>query len=72
MEGVTVLDKVRNDEVRSRLGQVAVLSRVEKKQTEWVRKVEDMTDDRMVKKVFVENVPGKWPRGRPRKDGPMA
>ena len=67
VEGVTRLDKVRNEEVRSRLGQVAVLSRVEKKQTEWARKVEDMTDDRMVKKVFVQSVPGKRPRGRPRK-----
>ena len=67
VEGVTMLDKVRNEEVRSRLGQVAVLSRVEKKQTEWARKVEDMTDDRMVKKVFVQSVPGKRPRGRPRK-----
>ena len=26
-----------------------------------------MTDDRMVKKVFVENVLGKWPRGKPKK-----
>ena len=49
---------MRNEEVRARLGQVAVLSRVEKKQTEWARKVEDMTNDRMVKKVYVENVPG--------------
>ena len=62
-----MLDKVRNEEVRSRLGQVAVLSRAEKKQTEWARKAEDMTNDRMVKNVFVENVPGKRPRGRPRK-----
>ena len=28
---------------------------------------EEMSDDRMVKKVFVENVPGRRPRGRPRK-----
>ena len=32
------------------------------------RKMEGMTDDRMVKKVFVENgLPGRRPRGRPRK-----
>ena len=58
---------MRNEEVRSRLGQVAVLSRVEKKQTELARKVEDMTYDRVVKKVLVENVPGKRPKERPRK-----
>ena len=26
-----------------------------------------MTDDRMEKKVFVKNMPGRRPRGRPRK-----
>ena len=61
-----IWDKVRNEDIRSRLGQLAVVSRVEKK-TEWLRKVEGMTDDRMVKKVFVENVPGRRPRRRSRK-----
>ena len=67
VEGVTMLDKVRNVDIRSRLGQVAVVSRVENKKTEWLKKIEEMTDDRMVKKVYMENVPGKRPRGRPRK-----
>ena len=64
-----MLDKVRNVDIRSILGQVAVVLRVEKKKTaaEWLRKMEEMTDDRMVKKVFVENVPGKRPKGRPSK-----
>ena len=66
VEGVTILDKVRNEDIRSRLGQLAVVSRVEKK-TEWLRKMEGMTDERMVKKVFVENVLGRRPRGKPRK-----
>ena len=56
-----MLDRVRNEEIRSRRGQVA-MHPVEQKQTEWARKAEDMTDDRMVKKVFVGNVPGKQPR----------
>ena len=58
---------MRNEDIRSRLGQLAVVLRVEKKKTEWLRKMEGMTDDRMVKKVFVENVPSRRPRGRPRK-----
>ena len=63
-----MLDKVRNVDIRTRLGQVAVVSRVGKKKTEWLRKIEELTDDRMVKKVFfLENVPGKRPRGRPGK-----
>ena len=53
-----MLDKVRNVDIRSRLGQVAVVSRVENKKTEWLKKMEEMTDDRMVKKVYMENVPG--------------
>ena len=40
VEGVTILDKVRNEDIRSRLGQLAVVSRVEKK-TEWLRKREE-------------------------------
>ena len=37
-----------------------------------LKKMEEMTEDRMVKEVFVENVAGKRPRGRPRgKDGLM-
>ena len=51
VEGVTILDKVRNVDIRSRLRQLAVVSRVEKKKTEWLRKMEEMSDDRMVKKA---------------------
>ena len=58
---------MRNVDIRSRLGQVAVVARVEKRKTEWLKKMEEMTDDRMVKKVYVENVSGKRPRRRPRK-----
>ena len=46
---------------------MAVVSRVVKWKTEWLRKMEEMTDDGTVKKEDVENVPGKRPRGRPRK-----
>ena len=60
MERVTILKKVRNEEVRSRLSRL--LSSVEKKHTQWARKVNDMTDDWIAKKAFVENMPGKRPR----------
>ena len=29
-----------------------------------MRKIDDITDDRIAKEVFVKNVPGKQPRGR--------
>ena len=39
-----------------RLGQVAVVLTVETKQTEWSKKLDEMTEDRLVKKVLVEDV----------------
>ena len=44
VEAVNSLDKVRNEDIRSRLRQLAVVLRVEKKKTEWLRKMEGMTD----------------------------
>ena len=67
VEGVTLWDKVRNVDIRLRLGQVAVVLTVEKKQTEWFKKLDEMTEDRLVKKLFVEDVPRKRPWGRLRK-----
>ena len=46
---------------------MVVLSRVEKKQTEWARKIDDKTEDRLVKEVFAVNVPRRMPWGRPRR-----
>ena len=40
VEGVTMLNKVKNVDIGSRLGQVAVVSRVEKKNTEWFMECE--------------------------------
>ena len=66
-----MLDKVKNVYIRSRLGQVAVVSRVENKKTEWLKKMEEMTDDRMVKKVYIENVLGNNRGEDQGKDGLM-
>ena len=49
---------------------MAVVLTVEKKQTEWLKTLDEMTEDRLVKKVFVEDVPRKRPRGRLRKRWP--
>ena len=65
VEGVTILDKVRNVDIRSRLGQVALVLRVEKK-TEWLSNMEEMTEDRMVKKVFFGECARKATEGKTR------
>ena len=46
---------------------MAVVLTVEKKQTEWFKKLDEMTEDRLVNKVLVEDVPRKRPWGRLRK-----
>ena len=33
----------------------------------WLRKMEEMPEERLVKTVYMEEMPGKRPRGRPRK-----
>ena len=65
--GVTWMDQVRNEEVRERLGQDAVTDMVQRKQHMWLEKLNAMDNDRLVKRVFEDEVEGKRPRGRPRK-----
>ena len=67
VEGVTQVDRVRNEDVRQALRQAAVLDVVKAKQTAWNEKLEQMDDDRLVKRVYEEDVLGKRLRGRPRK-----
>ena len=67
VEGVTRMDRVRNVEVRKALGQEAVMDIVKEKQKKWKEKLEEMSEDRLVKKVYMEEARGRRPRGRPRK-----
>ena len=67
VEGVTRADRVRNEDIRRELDQEAVLSVVDRKKKEWYKKVTEMQEDRLVKRVFLDEVPGRRPRGRPRK-----
>ena len=66
VEGVTKLDKVRNEDIRQRLKQEAVVEIAQKKQRAWKEK-DVMEAERLVKRVFSEEMNGKRPRGRPRK-----
>ena len=67
VEGVTRKDKVRNEEVRKALGQEAVMDIVKEKQKKWKDKVKAMSEDRLVKKVYMDEARGRRPRGRPRR-----
>ena len=65
IEGVCWKDRITNDEILQRLGQVGVLEKVKKRQ-EWKERLEGMGNERCTKRVFEGVVDGKRPRGRPR------
>ena len=65
VEGVTLLDRVRNKDVRQALRQDASLDVVKAKQMAWREKLEQMDDNRLVKRVY--EVVGRRPKGHPRK-----
>ena len=67
IEGVTRLDKIRNMDLRDRLKQEGVLDLVKGKQQRWKRRLEEMDDRRITKRVYDDEIAGRQPRGRPRK-----
>ena len=67
VEGVSRIDRVRNADVRETVRQEDVMEKVKRKQRTWKEKLEKMEDDRLVKKVYTEEIVGKRPMGRPRK-----
>ena len=64
---MTRLDRVRNEDIRRALRQDAVLDVVKAKQIAWREKLEQMDNERLVKRVFEEETVERRPRGRPRK-----
>ena len=65
VEGVTRLDRMRSDDIRERLRQEDVIDTVIRKKKQWMKKIEEMPEERLVKSVYIEELPGKRPRGRP-------
>ena len=64
---MTRKDRVRNEEVKKTLGQEAVINIVKEKQRKWKDTVEAMSEDRLVKKVYMDEARGSRPHGRPKK-----
>ena len=67
IEGVSRLDRIPNEDIRRRLGVEAVLAVADRKKKEWRERIEGMSQERLVRRVFEEDVCGRRPRGRPRK-----
>ena len=67
VEGVSGRDRVPNADIRRRLGVEAVLELADRKK-EWRRKkIEEILQERLVRRVFEEEVHGRRQRGQPRK-----
>ena len=62
-------DRVTNDEILQRLGQVRVLEKVKKRQEEWKERLKGMGNERCTTRVFEGVVDGKRPREDPDCDG---
>ena len=59
------LGRVRNVEIRQSLKQEVVIEVVRMNQRAWKVKVNGMDGGRLVKRVYSEEVIGRWPGGRP-------
>ena len=67
IKGVSRVDRVRNVDLRLRLGQEGILDVVRRRQEKWNNRLEEMNDDRTTNKVFKGELEGKRPSGRPQK-----
>ena len=61
IEGLSRLDRVRNMDIRSRLGQEGVADMVMRLQQEWKQRVEETSDGRVTKMVYDGDISGKRP-----------
>ena len=65
--GVSLMERVRNEEVRRRTGiERELVSRADQRVLRWFGHVERMDESRMARRVLMAEVSGGWVRGRPR------
>ena len=64
IEGVCWKDRITNDEILQRLGQVGVLEMVRKRQEEWKGRLEGMDNERCTKRAFEGVVEGRCCGGK--------
>ncbi len=64
--GVRRMDHMRNDNIRAQLRQEGVVEQVGRKREVWKKRVEEQIGS-VTEMIMNDTVPGKRPRGRPRK-----
>ena len=67
IEGVSRVDRVRNERIRHSLGQVAVVDMMKDRQFRYKEKLEGMDGGRLVKQVYEGDIAGRRPREQPKK-----
>ena len=67
VEGVTRLDRVLNEDIRRRLEVESVLAVADRKMKEWRKTIKGMSQERLARRVFEEDVCRRRPRGQPGK-----
>ena len=65
--GKTRRDKVRNVDIRERTGFPKLQDKIETSKLKWYGHMMRMEEYRVPKRIFMEKIPGRRPRGRPRK-----
>ena len=63
--GVRRIDHVRNDDIKTQLGHEGIVEQVRRRREVWKKQVEQVVS--ITEMVMSGVVPGKRPRGRPRK-----
>ena len=66
VQGVSRMERIRSEHIRQHLGQESVLEVIRRRQENWKGKLNEMSSDRVTKKVYVGEIEGRKPRGRPR------
>ena len=56
---IEFIDQVRNEEIRKRLNQEAVVETKRRRQRTWKENVEHMDEDSLARRVYEEEIPGK-------------
>ena len=65
IQGVSRMEKIRSEDIRQQLGQESVLDVIRRRQKNWKGRLNEMNSDRVTKKVYVGEMEGRRPRGRP-------
>ena len=60
------MERIRSEHIRQHLGQESVLDVIRRRQENWKDKLNEMSSDRVTKKVYVGEMEGRRPRVRPR------